>query len=148
MQDIRRRESGRHNDKIYRETFARETVVENEHACHGGTRSMRTSHRWMLITEPCNFFDHIGFVHHRYNTVFSTLLSSFMSVFSSSSTLWHTLVAHADPVQVANSSHLCGPTHIQEYVNKLEPQVQFINHFLAIGFAVIANNTFLLSTVL
>ena len=68
MQDIRRRESGRHNGKVYRETFAREHVVETEHACHGGTRSMRTSHRWILITEPCNFFDRIGVVHHRHNT--------------------------------------------------------------------------------
>ena len=36
-------------------------------------------------------------------------------------TLWHTLVAHADPVQVVHLAHLCGPTHIQEYAHKLEP---------------------------
>ena len=57
-------------------------------------------------------------------------------------TLWHTLVAHADPVQVANSSHLCGPTHIQEYVDKLEPDRYIVHtdhdNCLAIGFSIIA----------
>ena len=57
-------------------------------------------------------------------------------------TLWHTLVAHADPVQVVNLAYLCGPTHIQKYVVKFEPGRYIVHtdhdNCLAIGFSIIA----------